>query len=60
MDVDVKLTATCDEGAPGDRVTVPAERAKLLIRGGAAVPATKTDAGKVGEPADTAATTRKP
>lgn len=38
------LTTFTDEGAPGDVVTVPLDRAKLLRRGGAARGATPDDA----------------
>lgn len=57
--VEVELNMTAREGAAGDRVTVTEERARQLIRGGAAVPATKQSAKAVGEPPETAATSRK-
>ncbi len=56
---DVELTATTVEGVTGDRVTVEDWRAKQLIRGGAAVPATKPAARQIGAAPETAATAKK-
>lgn len=57
--VDLELNTTCDEGAAGDKVTVTTARAKTLISGGAARPATKPAARAVGAPDSTAATATK-
>lgn len=55
-DVELELNTTCTEGAAGDRVTVTPARAKALIGGGAARPATMPAARAAGVPTSTAAT----
>lgn len=58
--VDLELLTTTDEGRAGDRVTVDVSRAKMLVRGGGARPATVPDAKDLGVPKSTAATAPKP
>lgn len=53
--VKIQLAAHHGGKVPGDSVEVDAAEAKRLIRGGVAVPATKTAAKAVGADPDTAA-----
>ncbi len=59
MSVDVVILSPCDEGSPGDRVSVSESRARQLVDGGVAVTATKTDARRAGVDEDSAATEKK-